>query len=105
MMGIGEDTNGVKFTLYWNKKKQKVTTPIARQNHCEIFQLAPVYESHRSLYMQAEILEQDQDEILCHSAETLFNKETELFVPCHPEPTGWAIYKETASFALGGPST
>ena len=54
--------------------------------------------------MQAEISEHDQDEILCHSAETLFDKETELFVPYSLESTGWAIWKETMSFALNGPS-
>ena len=42
---------------------------------------------------------------MCHSAETLFDKETELFVPYRPESIGWAICKETMSFALDGPST
>ena len=55
--------------------------------------------------MQAEISEQDQDEIFFHSAETLFDKETELFVPYRPESTGWEICKETMSFALDVPST
>ena len=55
--------------------------------------------------MQADISEKDKYEILCHLEETLFDKETELFVPYHPESTGWAICKETMSFALDGPST
>ena len=54
--------------------------------------------------MQAEISEQDLDEILCHSDETLFDRDTELFVPYHPESTVWAICKETMSFKLNGPS-
>ena len=87
----GEDTNGVQCTLYWNKKKQKLTIPIDSRNNCVIFQLAPGYESYCSFCLQAEILEQDQDEILCHLAETIFDKETEMFVPYCPESTGWAI--------------
>ena len=55
--------------------------------------------------MQAEISEHNQDEILCHWAETIFDKETELFITYRPESTGWAICKETMSFALYGPST
>ena len=55
--------------------------------------------------MQAEISDHNQDEILFHSSETLFDKEIELFVTYRPESTGWAICKETMSFALDGPST
>ena len=45
LTGTGEDTNGVQCTLYWNKKKQKLTIPIASRNNCATFQLAPDYES------------------------------------------------------------
>ena len=100
LTGTGGDTNGVQYTLYWNKKKQKLTIPIAIQNNYATFQLALGYESYRSFYMQAEITEHDQDEILCHLA--LFDEETELFVPYRSESTGWAICKETMSFALDG---
>ena len=72
LRGTGEGTNGVQCTLYLNKKKQKFTIPISSRNKCATFQLAPGYESYRSFCMQAEISEHDQDEILCHSAETLF---------------------------------
>ena len=102
---IGDDTNGVQCTLYWNKKKQKLTIPITSRNNCATFQLALGYESYRSFYMQAEIPEHDQYEILYHSAETLFDEETELFVPYCSESTGRAICKETVSFAIDGPST
>ena len=104
LTGTGEDTNGVQCTLYLNKKKQKFTIPISSRNKCATFQLDPAYESYRSFCLQAEISEQDQDEILCNLAETIFYKETELFVPYRPESTGWAICKETMSFALDGPS-
>ena len=45
LMGKWEDTNVVQCTLYWNKKKQKITIPIASRNNCATFQLAPGYES------------------------------------------------------------
>ena len=54
-----EDTNGVQSTLYWNKKKHKLTIPIASRNNCVTFQLDPHYESYRSFCTHAEITEQD----------------------------------------------
>ena len=91
LTGTGEDRNGVQCTLYWKKKKQKLRIPIASQNNCVTFKLDPGYESYRSFCLQAEISDQEQDVILCHSVETLFDKETELFVPYRPESTGWGI--------------